>query len=82
MRRDINAAIFDTGRNRVLVQVCIQRTTYSTQTVVAVGKDTGNGKLFEAAGAGGLQNTNIGVVVNAHAVKSDVKVLHIAAAIV
>ena len=59
------------------MNVFVDRTADSVQTIVAVREDAGHRKFLEPAGNGRLQDANIGVVIDPHGIKLDAEVFPI-----
>ena len=77
MGRDKDASGFLARRKCVFMNVFVDRTADSVQTIVAVREDAGHRKFLEPAGNGRLQDANIGVVIDPHGIKLDAEVFPI-----
>ena len=82
MRRYIDSAVLLCAGQSKHVVIFIDRSTYRTQTVVAVGKDVRNREFFQSGCPGCLNNTDKCDIVGCQLVKFDLKLFHAAGCVV
>ena len=77
MRRHEDPAGLPACGLSVFMDIRIDGSADCSKAVMAVGKNTGHREFLQPGSIGCLKDSDIGVVVNTHAVKPDLQVLHI-----
>ena len=80
--RNEDAAELMAGGLCVLMYIGIDGTADGCEAVVAVRENGRHRKLLKSRSDGGLQDADIGVVIDTHLIKADLEILHITAVVV